>query len=209
MVNRNLLRQYDPPQGELEQELDAAFDYGGGEWLPPEAQEFRDNRVVTGRVRKVSADDVWVDVGYKSEGLIGLREWYDEGLGQVVPPRPGDEVEVLLEAVEDETGAIVLSYFKARRQKEGEAVVGRRQGGDRRGGRGPHKDEGRLVGNRRRPPLPPGKRGDPPPPAAPPRLPGQAQRGKDHKDRRGPPQHPRQPPPADRGPARGPAREAA
>src|ERR1700756_3417659 len=112
MVNRNLLREYDLPEDQLQQEMADAFSAGEADWLPPEQQEFRDNRVVTGRVRKVTGDEVWVDVGYKSEGAIELREWFDEGLGQVVPPKPGDAVEVLLEAVEDESGAVILSYRK-------------------------------------------------------------------------------------------------
>ena len=82
MVNRNLLRQYEPSDDQLQEELDAAFDQNAIDWLPAEEQEFRDNKLVTGRVRKVTADHVWVDVGYKSEGVIALREWYDEGAGQ-------------------------------------------------------------------------------------------------------------------------------
>src|SRR5947209_4925848 len=109
MVNRNLLRQYEPTGAQLQEELDAAFDQGVADWLPAEEQEFRDNRLVTGRVRKVTADHVWVDVGYKSEGAVELREWFDEGAGHILTPQPGDEVEVLLEAVEDESGAVVLS----------------------------------------------------------------------------------------------------
>src|SRR5215470_12728688 len=66
MVNRNLLRQFELSEDDLRQELDAAFDQGGDAWLPPEAQSFRDHRIVTGRVRKVTGDEVWVDVGYKS-----------------------------------------------------------------------------------------------------------------------------------------------
>src|SRR5260370_34269057 len=125
MVNHKLRRQYDLYEGELQKELDAAFGHEDAEWLPPEEQEFQDNRVVIGRVRKVTGDEVWVDVGYKSEGSIELREWYDESLDKVVPPCPGDQVEVLLEAVEDESGAVVLSYRKALRQKQWEQVVGK------------------------------------------------------------------------------------
>src|SRR5262245_13195086 len=120
MVNRNLLREYDLSEDELQQQMADAFSERQNDWLPPEQQEFRDNRVVTGRVRKVTGDEVWVDVGYKSEGAIELREWFDEGVNQIVPPKPGDQVEVLLEAVEDESGAVILSYRKARRQKEWE-----------------------------------------------------------------------------------------
>ena len=147
MVNRNLLRQFDLPDQELHDELEAAMEEGGADWLPAEAQEFRDNRVVTGRVRKVSADVVWVDVGYKSEGAVELREWFDEGLGQLVPPQPGDEIEVLLEAVEDETGGVVLSYRKAKRQKEWETVIAKHKEGDVVSGTVTRKIKGGLLVN--------------------------------------------------------------
>src|SRR5579862_8697973 len=147
MVNRNLLRQYDLPDQELHDELEAALADGGGDWLPAEAQEFRDNRVVTGRVRKVSSDVVWVDVGYKSEGAIELREWFDEGTGVLTPPHPGDEIEVLLEAVEDETGGVVLSYRKAKRQKEWETVIAKHKEGDVVSGTVTRKIKGGLLLN--------------------------------------------------------------
>src|SRR5260370_859182 len=147
MVNRNLLRQFDLPEEELRQELDAAGSEEGEDWLPAEEQEFRDNRIVTGRVRKVTSDAVWVDVGYKSEGAIELREWFDEGTGQLAPPQPGDEVEVLLEAVEDETGGVVLSYRKAKRQREGETVIARQKEGEVVSGLVTRKTKGGLLVN--------------------------------------------------------------
>ncbi|HVS38025.1 MAG TPA: S1 RNA-binding domain-containing protein, partial [Gemmataceae bacterium] len=147
MVNRNLLRQYEPTDDQLRDELEAAFDQGGADWLPAEEQEFRDNKVVTGRVRKVTADHVWVDVGYKSEGAVELREWFDEGAGEIVLPRPGDEIEVLLEAVEDETGAVVLSYYKAKRQKQWREVVEKHKEGDVVSGVVARKIKGGLLVN--------------------------------------------------------------
>jgi small subunit ribosomal protein S1 len=148
MVNRNLLRQYDPPEGDLQQELDALFSSAeGADWLPPEEQAFEDNKVVTGRVRKVTADEVWVDVGYKSEGAIDLREWLDEATGQLVPPQAGDEIEVLLDTVEDDTGAVVLSYRKAKRQKEWEEVIAKHKEGDVVSGLVTRKIKGGLLVN--------------------------------------------------------------
>ena len=147
MVNRNLLREYDLSEDELQQQMADAFQENQGDWLPPEQQEFRDNRVVTGRVRKVTGDEVWVDVGYKSEGAIELREWFDDGLGQVVPPKPGDQVEVLLEAVEDESGAVILSYRKARRQKEWEEFLSKHKEGDIVSGPVLRKIKGGLLVN--------------------------------------------------------------
>src|SRR5215475_13896841 len=146
MVNRNLLRHYDLSEDEQE-ELDATFSHESAEWLPPEEQEFQDNKVVTGRVRKVTGDQVWVDVGYKSEGAIDLREWFDETLGQLVPPQHGDEVDVLLEAVEDEGGAIVLSYRKAKRQKEWEDFIAKHKEGDIISGLVTRKIKGGLLVN--------------------------------------------------------------
>ncbi len=147
MVNRNLLRQYEPSDDQLQEELDAAFDQNAIDWLPAEEQEFRDNKLVTGRVRKVTADHVWVDVGYKSEGAVEVREWFDEGAGQIVLPKPGDEVEVLLEAVEDETGAVVLSYYKAKRQKQWQEVVSKHKEGDVVSGVVARKIKGGLLVN--------------------------------------------------------------
>lgn len=147
MVNRNLLHQFELPHDELQAELDAAFKEGTEDWLPAEEQSFRDNKVVTGRVRKVSGDAVWVDVGYKSEGAIDVREWFDEGTNQIVPPQPGDEIQVLLEAVEDESGAVVLSYRKAKRQKEWEDVIAKHKEGDVVSGMVSRKIKGGLLVN--------------------------------------------------------------
>ncbi len=129
MVNRNLLHQFDVPEDGQLQEIDTDFDQEIAAAFNEE-QTFEDNRVVTGRVRKVTADEVWVDVGYKSEGAIDIREWYDEGDDKIHPPQVGDEIQVLLDAVEDETGAVVLSYRKAKRQKEWEDVIAKHKEGD-------------------------------------------------------------------------------
>ena len=130
MVNRNLMRQFDLPEAEFRQELDAAFSGESANWLPADGQDFREGRVVSGRVRRVTGDDVWVDVGQKSEGAIELREWFDDALGKVVPPKAGDTGEVLLEASEDEDGAVVLSFRKAKRQKQWEDLIARVKEGD-------------------------------------------------------------------------------
>src|SRR5258707_13250760 len=99
MVNRNLLSQID--QNELNDEVDALFPQVEP-WYVPEEKEFEVNKIVTGQVVNLVGDDVVVDVGYKSEGIIPMQEWYDEGLDKIVEPQIGDPIEVLLEAVEDE-----------------------------------------------------------------------------------------------------------
>src|SRR5213078_1362185 len=63
------------------------------------------------------------------------------------PPQIGDQVKVLLDAVEDESGAIVLSYRKAKRQKEWESVINRHKEGDVVSGMVTRKIKGGLLVN--------------------------------------------------------------
>jgi len=74
-----------------------------------------EGEVIKGTVLKVTPSEVIVDVGYKSEGVIGIGEFLDER-GQVTV-RAGDTVDVLLERTEDRDGHIVLSREKAEKMK--------------------------------------------------------------------------------------------
>lgn len=149
MVNRNLLRQFDA----TDDDVHAAFAAGNQEeaswdsWLPAETQEFESNKIVTGTVLDIRGEDVVIDIGYKSEGVIRLDEWRDEGAEGTPPPKPGDTVEVLLETVEGEDGAIALSYRKAKRQKEWNAVLAKHKEGDVVAGKVLKKIKGGLLVN--------------------------------------------------------------
>src|ERR1700722_9564427 len=153
MVNRNLLRQFDLPENELKDELAAGLNQDvyqeddNGSWLPPSEQEFEVNKIVNGRVLNVIGDEVWVDVGYKCEGVIPLNKCHEEEQDKLVPPKPGETIQVLLDAVEDESGAIVLSYRKAKRQKEWEDVIAKHKEGDVVSGMVTCKIKGGLLVN--------------------------------------------------------------
>jgi small subunit ribosomal protein S1 len=71
-------------------------------------KDIREGEVVKGKIIAVTKDDVIVDVGFKSEGIIPISEFPEDGNIVV-----GDEVEVYLEAVEDQDGQLVLSKQKA------------------------------------------------------------------------------------------------
>src|SRR5207244_992904 len=71
--------------------------------------------VVKGTVLKVTPSEVIVDVGYKSEGIIGVDEFVDEN-GEITV-QAGDIVDVLLERTEDREGYVVLSREKAEKMK--------------------------------------------------------------------------------------------
>src|SRR5438552_3269274 len=74
-----------------------------------------EGEVVKGTVLKVTPSEVIVDVGYKSEGIIGVDEFVDEN-GEVTV-QAGDIVDVLLERTEDREGYVVLSREKAEKMK--------------------------------------------------------------------------------------------
>ena len=78
-------------------------------------RNFAEGEVVRGTVLQVSASEVIVDVGYKSEGIIALEEFRDEN-GQITV-KAGDSVDVLLEKTEDRDGYVVLSREKAEKMK--------------------------------------------------------------------------------------------
>ena len=74
-----------------------------------------EGEVVKGKVLQISPSEVVVDVGYKSEGLIRVEEFYDE-FGKLTI-EVGDDVEVLLEKAENKEGYLVLSREKAEKMK--------------------------------------------------------------------------------------------
>ncbi len=91
--------------------------------------ELKRNDVVEGTIVQVNPDSVVVDVGYKSEGVIPLREFADEN-GEI-NVNVGDVYDVLFGGGESDSGLIVLSKEKADRQKiwnsleEGAVVEGK------------------------------------------------------------------------------------
>ncbi len=82
---------------------------------------FREGEILQGTVVGVDRDYVMVDVGYKSEGLIRLREFQDDD--GTVTVKPGDTVEVLLERWSSDDSTLMLSHSKALRKQVWEDVV--------------------------------------------------------------------------------------
>src|SRR3972149_5598286 len=76
-------------------------------------RQIKEGEVVRGRVLSVDEENVQIDVGFKSEGLVPTWEFMDDD-GTVLV-RAGDEVDVLVEEAEDQAGRIVLSKEKADR----------------------------------------------------------------------------------------------
>ena len=96
-------------------------------------RHLNEGEIVAGTVIAITANDVVVDVGYKSEGLVPIHEFTSrDGKLQI---GVGDEVEVLLEQTEGADGHVMLSKVKAERMriwaqvetsfKEGKVIKGR------------------------------------------------------------------------------------
>src|SRR5665213_672458 len=77
---------------------------------PPSRHE-----VLEGKVLKISGADVFIDVGYKSEGVAPLAEFADADGN--VSVRPGDIVEVMVHSGHSSEGYVLLSHEKAARLK--------------------------------------------------------------------------------------------
>jgi small subunit ribosomal protein S1 len=75
----------------------------------------KEGEVVRGKVLSIDEDHIQIDIGFKSEGLVQAWEFMDEDGTILISV--GDEVDVLLEESEDESGRIVLSKEKADRLK--------------------------------------------------------------------------------------------
>jgi small subunit ribosomal protein S1 len=74
-----------------------------------------EGNVVRGKVVAIDKDFAVVDVGLKMEGRVPLREF--AVAGKPADLKPGDEVEVFLERVENALGEAVLSREKAKREE--------------------------------------------------------------------------------------------
>ena len=77
--------------------------------------KIREGEIVQGTVLRVGKENVVVDIGYKSEGVIPVSEFTDAG--GAVSVQPGDQVEVLIESREDDNGLVLLSKEKADKMK--------------------------------------------------------------------------------------------
>src|SRR5262245_4975591 len=141
MNTKEMLKRMTVPADRLDAELREIF----GEQKPEEGgpvgvANFEADTILKGRVIDIVNEDVIVDVGYKSEGIINKSEFENHEEIDI-----GDEVEVLLDGVEDETGQIQLSKRKADRLRGWERVIQTNKEGDTVRGKVVRKIKGGLV----------------------------------------------------------------
>ena len=93
----DVVRKYDLTEEELDLRVNEAFAELGPEHMAQQyeesVREFEEDTILKGRVLNVVNDEVIVDIGYKSEGVIPLSEFGDTDVDI------GDEIEVLLDEI--------------------------------------------------------------------------------------------------------------
>ncbi len=90
-------------------------------------KRFAEGEVVNGKIISVDKDHVLVDIGYKSEGQIRIREFEVDG---IVSAQVGDTVEVMVEWWDDENEVVVLSKEKAEKVKVWDDIKKRHEADD-------------------------------------------------------------------------------
>ena len=70
--------------------------------------DISEREIITGRVIGMNENEILIDIGFKSEGIIKRDEFAEDAL-----PNVGEKLDVYLEKMEDESGKTVLSKEKA------------------------------------------------------------------------------------------------
>src|SRR5262245_340905 len=107
------------PDGELIPDYDSTF------------PEINEGQVVHGTVVRVDKDEVLVDIGYKSEGVIPVAEL---SIRRSVNPADevsvGDEIDALVMTKEDAEGRLILSKKRARFELAWKKIEGAAESGE-------------------------------------------------------------------------------
>lgn len=101
---------------------------------------FQSGTILKGKIVGTVGDDVVIDVGLKSEGVIPMSEWDDRSAID-----PGDTIDVWLETVESDTGLVQISKRKADRILNWQRIVETSQEGDTVKGKVMRKIKGGLL----------------------------------------------------------------
>ena len=105
-----------------------------------EVQSFVPGAILKGHVGSVSGDDFVIELGLKSEGVLERAEFDEPDKVKI-----GDEVRVLLEEVEGDTGLVRISKRKADRIINWEAIMKSKKEGDPVKGKVTKKIKGGLL----------------------------------------------------------------
>lgn len=116
---RNVTHYSNDTRSELEKMYEGSF------------KDIEDNSVIYGTIQAITSNDVILNIGYKSDGVVPLSEFR----GETDDLKPGNVVEVYVEAKENSKGQLVLSRKKARQTKAWDLI------------KRAHEEQNVVVGN--------------------------------------------------------------
>ncbi len=102
--------------------------------------KLKEGAIVTATITEIRQNDVVVDIGGKSEGVIPANEFIDIGDLQI-----GSQIDVYVEKLEDKAGAPVLSFDKAEQKKNWDNILTKFPEGSIAAGRVKAKVKGGLI----------------------------------------------------------------
>ena len=144
MINRDVLKEYDIKQEEIEKELAEIITDNSLEQFDEvynsSVKNFELGTILKGKILGTIGNDVIIDTGYKSEGIISLSEF--DSPDEI---KMGNEIDVMLESFEDDTGLIQISKRKADRIRGWEKIVTKYKEGDVVTGKVIRKIKGGLL----------------------------------------------------------------
>jgi small subunit ribosomal protein S1 len=144
MVDRNIINKLGLSQEELDQQVNKMFGEKENQFLEEAIRAKVDSRlpgaILKGTIVSQVGNDVIVEVGLKSEGIVDASEF--DNPEEI---EPGREIEVLLEDTDSEGGLILLSKRKADRIKGWETIINTKKEGDIVTGRVIRRIKGGLL----------------------------------------------------------------
>ena len=144
MVDRNIVNKLGLSEEKLDQQISEMFSVQDNEFLEEALQTKVDSRlpgaILKGTIVSQIGNDVIVEVGLKSEGIVDAGEF--EGSDNIVM---GADIEVLLEDTDSESGLVLLSKRKADIIKGWETILSTKKEGDVVKGRVIRRIKGGLL----------------------------------------------------------------
>ena len=129
MVDRNIVNKLGLSEEQLDRQVNDMFSEEESQYLEKALQNKVDSRlpgtILKGTIISHIGNDVMVEVGLKSEGVVDAGEF-----SSPEEITPGKEIEVLLEDTDSESGLILLSKRKADVIRGWEMIINTKKEGD-------------------------------------------------------------------------------
>jgi small subunit ribosomal protein S1 len=129
MVDRNIINKLGLSNEKLQEQIGEMFGDGETQYLEQVLQRKVDSRlpgtILSGTIVSQIGNDVIVEVGLKSEGVVDAGEF-----DSPEDAAPGKEIEVLLEDTDSDSGLILLSKRKADMIRGWEHIINTKKEGD-------------------------------------------------------------------------------